>query len=339
MPSNMILTRLGQPNRIRPSNSLTKSPHRSHHRLTHNSIKELYSPHENQTVTLPDGRTLGFAEYGSTNGIPLLFFHGFPSSRIEASDLDELGKRLNVRILSMDRPGIGLSSFHPTRQISDWAFDVRTFAKQLNIPRYAIVGGSGGSPYALACARHIPGEEIIGLGVLAGVGPYLEVGTKGMTFLGRLGLNVVLRSPGWFVRSMAGSSSKKAQDPDPEVFERLLVKQLKALPASDQKEVLNPPTLKAVVGGMREHFRNGPDGYVREAQLLGKPWGFELEQVPIEGVWFWYGSEDRNTPPGQGKWMAERVPRSVYKEFKGASHFTIAGLYGEEIFQDVLGLR
>ena len=65
------------------------------------------SPHD-QTFALPDGRLLGFAEYGYPSGKPLLFFHGFPTSRLEASSGDDAARRRKLRLISIDRPGYGL---------------------------------------------------------------------------------------------------------------------------------------------------------------------------------------------------------------------------------------
>ena len=37
----------------------------------------------NQQISLHDGRTLGYAEYGAPEGTPVFYFHGFPSSRLD----------------------------------------------------------------------------------------------------------------------------------------------------------------------------------------------------------------------------------------------------------------
>ncbi|CAI6094141.1 unnamed protein product, partial [Clonostachys chloroleuca] len=94
--------------------------------------------HENQTFGLPDDRVLGFTEYGSREGKPLLFFHGYPSSRLEASGVDELARWRGIRVISLDRPGYGLSTTQPNRTIVDWPADVRTFAEGMKLDKFAI---------------------------------------------------------------------------------------------------------------------------------------------------------------------------------------------------------
>lgn len=64
----------------------------------------------NQTFKLPDGRVLGFAEYGSPDGKALLYFHGYPSSRLEGKPVDDMARRRGLRFIAIDRPGFGLSS-------------------------------------------------------------------------------------------------------------------------------------------------------------------------------------------------------------------------------------
>ena len=72
----------------------------------------------NQQITLPDGRKLGFNEYGPANGTPLFYFHGSPSARIEFNlfGSETLLESLNIRMIAPDRPGSGLSDFQPNRR-------------------------------------------------------------------------------------------------------------------------------------------------------------------------------------------------------------------------------
>ena len=118
---------------------------------------------EDQTLTLSGGRKLGFAEYGS--GTPLLYFHGHPCSRLEAR---YLAGREGIRVIGIDRPGMGLSSYQPKRTLISWTDDVVSLADSLGLEKFAVVGLSGGAPYALACAYAIP-ERISACGIVSGV--------------------------------------------------------------------------------------------------------------------------------------------------------------------------
>lgn len=142
---------------------------------------------QSQTLILPSGRTLGYASYGDPNGIPLLYFHGYPSSRLEASGLSPLASRLNIRLLALDRPGAGLSTYDPHRRVTDWPADVQAFATGLGLSRIAVLGVSGGGPYALACARLLPSDMLGAVGMLAGA-PMWDRGvrTNGMPWYARI---------------------------------------------------------------------------------------------------------------------------------------------------------
>ncbi|MBE0681614.1 MAG: hypothetical protein IH589_06840 [Anaerolineales bacterium] len=80
----------------------------------------------NQQIQLRDGRRLGYDEHGASNGKPLFYFHGSPSSHLESNLYfgDDLLQALNVRLIAVDRPGLGLSNFQPQRRLLDWSNDM-----------------------------------------------------------------------------------------------------------------------------------------------------------------------------------------------------------------------
>ena len=111
-----------------------------------------------QTVLLPDGRTLGFAECGDPSGRPVLFFPGPPSGRLFHHPDESVAASLGVRVITVDRPGYGLSDHQPRRTLLNWPSDVTALADALGIGRFAVAGISGGAPYVAACALKIPGR-------------------------------------------------------------------------------------------------------------------------------------------------------------------------------------
>jgi pimeloyl-ACP methyl ester carboxylesterase len=131
----------------------------------------------NQYFTTSDGRVLGYDEYGPEDGKPLFYFHGTPSSRLEwrMFGTAQLATELHLRVIAMDRPGMGLSDFQPARRLGDWPTDVVALADRLNISRFAVLGYSGGGPYAAVCALAIP-ERLVSVGMVSGAGPFPETG-------------------------------------------------------------------------------------------------------------------------------------------------------------------
>ena len=136
-----------------------------------------------RTIRLPDGRTLGYAETGDPQGTPVLHFHGSPSCRLDATapEFDAIAERLGVRVLALDRPGVGLSDPKPNRTILDWPADVLGFAEAVGLSRFSALGVSGGAPYAAACALRIP-HRLRSVGIACGVAPMdVPDGRQGMS--------------------------------------------------------------------------------------------------------------------------------------------------------------
>ena len=107
-------------------------------------------------LKLAGGGTLGFREYGDPDGAPLIFLHGWPSSSGQGIFLDGIGKARGLRVLSLDRPGFGASSFMPDRGFLHLPPLVEELAEALGLGKCYVLGVSGGGPYALACAYALP---------------------------------------------------------------------------------------------------------------------------------------------------------------------------------------
>ncbi|MBU2601745.1 MAG: alpha/beta hydrolase [Actinobacteria bacterium] len=99
---------------------------------------------QDNTLELSDGRTLGFADYGRPDAVPVMLFHGTPGSRVYGLDDDHLLDKFGVRVVCPERPGYGLSDPDPGRTIRDWAADVKELADHLGLGRLHLAGESGG---------------------------------------------------------------------------------------------------------------------------------------------------------------------------------------------------
>ncbi len=161
----------------------------------------------------------------------------------------------------------------------------------------------------------------------------------------RLGTRILfasLRHAPSLVRTIADVSiGKKARNPNPEVLREAIVRQMKYV-----KAVLTPAELELfgkkqefvdeIVMDLREHFRQGSDGFVKDGRLCVEPWGFRVEDVPFEGVRLYYGSRDNNTPGQMGRTMAARLKGAVFREYEGETHMTLLENHGEDILRDIV---
>jgi pimeloyl-ACP methyl ester carboxylesterase len=111
---------------------------------------------EESTLVLADGRVVGFATYGPDLGVPVVWCHGGPGSRLEPASFEPFLERLGLRVIGIDRPGYGLSSLRPGRSIANWVPDCLSVADALDVERFIAVGVSTGGAYALAVAAMAP---------------------------------------------------------------------------------------------------------------------------------------------------------------------------------------
>ena len=329
----------------------------------------IMSQSEAQTLKLSDGRTLGYAEYGNPKGTPLLYFHGFPSSRLEAYSLHSIASRLNIRVLSLDRPGFGLSTHDPHRRIIDWPADVQAFASQVGLSRFAVLGVSGGGPYSLACAERLPRDKLSAVGVLAGA-PVWDRGirTQGVPWYARLtyllgnywpfGLRVVSyalvgtlrwimttgtvekRIDAWLeaMTKAKAAEEKKEKDNDGfvEIEKEPLITTISAEEGDRQQEAVRTTAQRreSLMGLFFEGFGQGTSGFVHETRLLTRDWGFKFEDVTYNKVQMWHGLKDANSPVRSIRNMAERIPHCVLKEYDD-DHFSMGNRL-EEVLKELI---
>lgn len=276
----------------------------------------------NQTLRLEDGRSLGYAEWGNPSGFPLVHFHGSSSSRLEHPIQQEV--LAGVRLVTIDRPGHGLSDFQPERTLLDWPNDVVALADHLGIEQFALSGWSAGGPYALACAYRIP-ERLTAVGLVSSFGPYDRPGaTEGMDRFNKVTLATMRHMPWALTQRLTGMMGRAfAKDPEGTAGRRFA-----SSPAPDQKALSDPRATDMLLASMIESFRPGSDGSAWEARLFTRPWGFPLQDIAIP-VTLWHGDADANSPLNTGEYLARTIPDASLTVFSDEGHFFILTRWGE----------
>jgi len=135
-------------------------------------------------LTLGNGRTLAWREYGPPDGRPLLRFKGMPGSRYSRHPHEESYDRFGVRVIVSDRPGFGASTRLGGRGISVVADDAASLLDHLGLDVVYVSGTSGRGPHALAFAALCP-ERVRAATVVVGAAPVLEEDTAGLIGLNR----------------------------------------------------------------------------------------------------------------------------------------------------------
>lgn len=269
---------------------------------------------ENLIFKLADGRNLGYAEYGDIQGAPLFFFHGWPSSRLQAKVLDKEAKKLRIRIISPDRPGYGLSDFAPKRTLLSWADDVVELADSLQIKKFAVVGVSGGGPYAAACAYKIP-ARLTKVGIVVGLAPTdIEGVLMGMAFFNKLMWRYYHRFP--FLMELSTSVAfLQARKYLPKRFSL-------SYRAKTDQQLLTSEVKMDMTRTRGQAFRQGKRGCAMDLRLYTNDWGFDLKDIKAK-VFLWYGGADKNVSLNMGKYYASQMPNSQLKVYPNEGHFII----------------
>jgi pimeloyl-ACP methyl ester carboxylesterase len=99
-----------------------------------------------------DGRKLGYAEFGDPDGAPVIALHGTPGSRLMFALADQAARERGLRLIAPERPGYGLSDAKDFPTLHDAAADIISLADSLNLKDFALIGVSGGGPFAIAAA-------------------------------------------------------------------------------------------------------------------------------------------------------------------------------------------
>src|ERR1700743_1494974 len=119
-------------------------------------------------IAVADDRQISFAEFGAPHGRAVFWLHGTPGARRQIpTEARVYAEHHNIRLIGIDRPGIGSSTPHRYENILAFAQDLRVVAGTLGIDKMAVVGLSGGGPYSLACAA-APPDPVVGVAGVRG---------------------------------------------------------------------------------------------------------------------------------------------------------------------------
>jgi pimeloyl-ACP methyl ester carboxylesterase len=279
------------------------------------------------TLELPDGRTLGWAEWGDPEGRPVLYCHGTPGSRLE----HPVGEKAldGVRLIAVDRPGFGFSAAQPQRRLVDWPLDVTVLVDHLGLERFHVHGVSGGGPYALACARDLP-ERVQGAAVVCSGAPSDRVDIfDGMSESNHMVFGAARDDPSQLAEMLEAmrAALEGSMNQPPVILDDLC--------AADQACMADPSFAAMLASELREAFRQGTAGPVDDMVLFVSPWGFNPEDITVHVV-VAHGDLDVNVPVACGEWLAGTIPSARFLRYADDGHFSLAAR-SHEVLAVLLG--
>lgn len=298
---------------------------------TPNMAFDIARPQMEGNIAVGEDRQLGFAEFGAPQGRAMFWLHGTPGARRQIPIEARLyATEANIRLIGVDRPGIGSSTPFQYETVSQFADDLRTVADTLGIDKMAVIGLSGGGPYTLACAAAMP-QRVVAAGVLGGVAPAVgpEAIDSNLMRLARLAEPVLDRA-GRSISVLAASLIRMVRpvaSPALELYARLS-------PEGDRK-MLSRPEFKAMfLDDLLNGSRKQLAAPIADAILFARPWGFRLADVKVPVHW-WHGDADHIVPFSHGKHAVALLPDARLYPIPGESH--LAGLgRAEEILCTML---
>lgn len=279
------------------------------------------------SVAVRGDRRLSFAEYGSRRGPAIVWMHGTPGARRQIPpEARAYAERAGLRLIGLDRPGIGSSTSHLYPDVLDWTRDLELVLETLAIDTVRIIGLSGGGPYALAAGAAMP-DRVHGVGVLGGVAPtrgldaaaggavQLAVQLAPLLTIARVPLSVALTQSIRIARPLAG--------PALDLYA--------AVQPPGDRNLLSRPEFKAMfLDDLLNGSRFQTSAPINDLILFTRHWGFELADVAVPVLW-WHGDEDHIVPFRHGRHAVDRLPDARLSAIDGESH-----LGGLGIAEDVL---
>ena len=285
------------------------------------------------TVAVRDGRRLSFAEFGVPRGPAIVWMHGTPGSRRQIPlEARALAEREGLRIIGIDRPGIGSSTPHLYPNILDWTRDLDILLDTLAAETVRLIGLSGGGPYVLAAGAGLP-DRVHGIGVLGGVAPtqgtdaveggiiQLAVRLAPLLQVGRMPIGVALTQAIRLVRPLAGKG----------------LDLYAAVQPPGDKTLLSRPEFKAMfLDDLLNGSRFQAAAPIHDLVLFTRHWGFDASDVRVPVRW-WHGDDDHIVPLRHGQHVVDRLPDATMTVVDGESHLGGLGIT-EQVIRTLMDL-
>jgi pimeloyl-ACP methyl ester carboxylesterase len=271
-----------------------------------------------QVATLPDGRKLGYCIVGK--GQPVIYFHGTASSRLEVLLLRDIAESSGLQIVGIDRPGYGLSTYHPRRTLQDFNGDVNYLADYLGFERFGVLGWSGGGAFALAYLAQF--HQRVTKAVVAST-PALPFDVSRAHNIPFVRFMMKIPYVGFLAMQQLRRRVLKANG---DVSAYLKSNQAKSLlrgySPSDLKFFSNPDWARLMYQSMAEAFRqnNGVKAVVEEHQLFMKPWGISFARISSSKLVIWHGADDKTCLVSNGYLLSQTVAGSLLEVFPAKGH-------------------
>jgi pimeloyl-ACP methyl ester carboxylesterase len=276
-----------------------------------------------RTVRVATGRAVGVYEYGDPGGFPVFALHGTPSCGAGFSWADAPARERGLRILAPDRPGIGFSDRAPLARVADYAPELDHVADALEIGSYAVLGYSGGGPYAVAAAHGSARARLASVVSGSGqLGAWADM--RDYARSDRQLMQVALRSGRLAHASLAFAARITTVAP------RLALASVRRELSASDRDVMQRlgATPRDALEAFTHAFLLGAGGVLDDYLTLSRPWGLAPEEIDTP-MQLWHGTADTMVPLHHSEMLASRVPDATLQTWPGEGHLAIIPHVGE----------
>jgi pimeloyl-ACP methyl ester carboxylesterase len=280
-------------------------------------------------IAVGDDRQIGFAEFGDPQGRAIFWLHGTPGARRQIPmEARVYAENASIRLIGIDRPGIGSSTPYQYDTVFAFAEDLRTMADTLGIDKMVVVGLSGGGPYTLACAAAMP-DRVVAAGVIGGVAPTTGSDAISGGLMGNVGVPLapLLQVVGGPLRLAASAFIrliKPVASPAADLYGRVS-------PEADRRLLARPEIKAMFLDDLLNGSRKQMAAPFADIVVFARDWGFRLGDITVPVRW-WHGDADHIVPFAHGQHVVSKLSDAQLYPMPGESH--LAGLgRAEEILQ------
>jgi pimeloyl-ACP methyl ester carboxylesterase len=286
------------------------------------------------TVRTATSRTVGYYEFGDPDGTPVLALHGTPGSGAGFAWADTAARALGIRLIAPDRPGIGHSDRIVPAEgttVARYAPEIVATADALGVDTFALLGYSGGVPYAVAVAHAAP-ERVRAAALVSGAGQVgVWASTRDFERTDRRMTRLATQAPA--LARAALLLSARAAMAAPRAAMRLTQLEMSR---ADREVMKRFPSSRAAIAAFTGAFLRGADGVVDDYAALARPWGLHVEDVNVP-MQLWHATADAVVPLHHSESLARRLPNATLSTWDDEGHLAIIS-HIDEVLERLLAL-
>lgn len=279
-----------------------------------------------------DGRKIAWLERGDINGFPVFYAHGNPGSRLELLFLDKKAQEYGIRLIVLERPGLGRSDYVAGYDLLDFASDLEKLADEKEIEQFGLIGWSSGGPPVLATAYQLPKRTkfVISISGYTNFGEFDEAKAL-MEHYNLRGPELSENRPRLFNQAV-----KLVRWTDltlPNFYMKMAEAEM---PAADRTILEDKQVAELFMRNQQEALKQGTEGAIQDLEVQWAPWSFSLKDIHVP-VHIYQGKQDTFVPWKFGEHMANTIPGASLTLLPDSGHLMpLDPAFQDQIFKLVL---